>query len=459
MIISKPGISSSEIQTFDNPFIKLPIENFLDILEITPVPPQVALINAINDPQYRFVVATLARRTGKTFMSNLIAFLVCMIPGCNILIMAPNYSLSSISWDLQKKFIQQFDLKLERNNAKDKILEWSNGSTVRVGSVSQVDSVIGRSYDFILFDEAAINDKGGEAFMTQLMPTLDKPNAKAVFISTPRHRNWFYDYYMRGFDDTGNFSEWVSILATYKDNPRVDPKVIATARASMSKAEFEQEYECSFVALQGQVWNLPSNNVVEIDVDKIVVEDIVAGLDVGFTDPTALIVIYTDGYYFYCVKEYIDNGRTTAEHAEVIKEMTEDVDFIYIDSAAAQTAHDLAETYDIGTVYADKSKLDGLGYVASIVENGRLFVDASCTELIWSMENYVWDTREGLRKEDTLNTGTSKRASHMCDALRYALYSHAYSMEGLIDIDAVPPAPDFPVYDKNEVLARPRSWI
>lgn len=464
MIISREGISSTEITQYptDERFIKLPIENFLDILGQTPVPPQIALVNAINDPRYRFVVAALARRTGKTHISNLIAFLLCMIPGTNILIMAPNYSLSAISWELQKNFINQFDLKLVRNNAKDKIIEVSNGSTIRMGSVTQADSVVGRSYDLILFDEAALNDKGGEAFMIQLLPTLDKTGAKAIFISTPRHRNWFYDYYMNGYSDDPALSEWVSILATYKDNPRVDLRVIETARATMSKAEFEQEYECSFVALQGQVWNLPASSIVEIDETKIDVLDIVCGLDIGFKDPTALLVVLTDGYYFYVVAEYADNLKTTAEQAKAIRSLTEEdyvADFIYIDSAAAQTAYDLVEMYDIGTIKAKKSKLDGIGYISSLVETGRLFVDSSCIELIWSMENYTWDNREGIRKEDTNNNGDSKRASHLCDALRYALYTHAYGVISVTDIDEIPVAPEFTVVDKADILAKPRTWI
>ena len=104
MQISREGISSTELQDFgENRFIKIPIENYLQLIDITPVPPQIALINAVNSPDYRFIVAVLNRRTGKSFMSNLIGHLVTLMPGCNILILAPNYSLSAISWDIQRK--------------------------------------------------------------------------------------------------------------------------------------------------------------------------------------------------------------------------------------------------------------------------------------------------------------------------------------------------------------------
>ena len=37
-------------------FIKLPIEGYLDLLNITPNSSQTAIINAINNPKYRFVL-------------------------------------------------------------------------------------------------------------------------------------------------------------------------------------------------------------------------------------------------------------------------------------------------------------------------------------------------------------------------------------------------------------------
>ncbi len=60
---------------------------------------------------------------------------------------------------------------------------------------------------------------GGDAFRVQLRPTLDKPNSKALFISTS-WGNWFKEFYAYGFDDT--LPNWVSIHGTYRDNPRAD---------------------------------------------------------------------------------------------------------------------------------------------------------------------------------------------------------------------------------------------
>jgi len=422
MEISRADISSTELVDYKHKsFLRLQIDKYLELLpnEIELNAPQTALINAVNNPSYRFIVAALARRTGKSYISNVIGHLVTLIPGSSVLVIAPNYSLSQISWDLQRNFLKLFAIEVTKANAKDKILELSNGSSVRMGSITQVDSVVGRSYDLIIFDEAALNNAGEEAFNTQLRPTLDKKNSKCIFISTPRGRNWFYSFWKRGFSD--EFPAWASLRSTWKDNPRIDKNDIIEARKSISKATFEQEYECSFNVLEGTVYNFNRECITEIS--EYPKYDIIAGLDVGFRDATALCIIATDGKQFYLIDEYMDSGKTTATHAAKIKELIDkyDVDFVYIDSAAQQTKYDLAMEYDICTINANKSILDGIGYVASVIDHNNLLVDSKCTHSIDSLENFRWDTR--VVTEKTYHD----EYSHMADAIRYALYSHRFN--------------------------------
>ena len=429
--ISRKDIFAEYIADYcqESKFLKLPVEPYMDLLGITPLPSQVAIINAINNPKYRFVCAAISRRQGKTYIANIIGQLVSLVPNSNILIMSPNYALSQISFDLQRTLIKHFDLEVVRDNAKDKVIEISNGSTIRMGSVNQVDSCVGRSYDLIIFDEAALAD-GRDAFNVALRPTLDKDNSKAIFISTPRGRNnWFAEFFDRGFID--DFPEWISIKASYKSNPRMSETDIQEARKSMSEAEFRQEYEADFNTYEGQVWNFKFDecvgNFTEIDTSEM---DIFAGLDVGYRDPTAFCVIaysWDEGKY-YLVDEYLDSERTTEQHAAEIQSMIDkwDIDYIYIDSAAQQTRFDFAQNYDITTVNAKKSILDGISHVEGIVDNNNLLVDQFCKETLQALDQYQWDPNPNLLKEKPKHN----RASHMADALRYALYSFQTSNSG-----------------------------
>jgi hypothetical protein len=422
--VSRRDIISDEIVELGSEakFLKLPIGPYLNLLNVKPLPSQVAIINAINNPKYRFVSAAVSRRQGKTYIANIIGQLVSLVPGSNILIMSPNYALSQISFDLQRNLIKHFDLEVTKDNAKDKVIEISNGSTIRMGSVNQVDSCVGRSYDLIIFDEAALAD-GKDAFNVALRPTLDKPNSKALFISTPRGRNnWFSEFYYRGYSD--EFQEWCSIRATYLDNPRMSQSDINEARKSMSEAEFKQEYEADFNTYEGQIWKFNFETQVkdlsQFDTSKM---DVFAGLDVGFKDPTAMCVLAYDWDEdkYYLVDEYFNAERTTEQHAIEIQKLIErwDIDFIYIDSAAQQTRFDFAQNYDISTINAKKSVLDGISHVAGISDNDKLFVDQECRESLKCLDSYQWDPNPNLIREKPKHN----MASHMADGLRYALYS------------------------------------
>ena len=429
--ISRADVSCGEILDLQSEtrFLKLPTDPYLNLLGVVPLPSQVAIINAINNPKYRFVCAAVSRRQGKTYIANIIGQLVSLVPGSNILIMSPNYALSQISFDLQRNLIKHFDLEVAKDNAKDKVIELTNGSTVRMGSVNQVDSCVGRSYDLIIFDEAALAD-GKDAFNVALRPTLDKDNSKAIFISTPRGRNnWFAEFFDRGFND--EFPEWCSIRATYKDNPRMSEMDIQEAKKSMSDSEFRQEYEADFNTYEGQIWNFNHEKCVsnndELDTRRM---DVFAGLDVGYRDPTAFCVIAYDWdeELFYVLDEYLDAEKTTEQHAAVIRDLINkwDIDYIYIDSAAQQTRFDFAQNYDISTVNAKKSILDGIAQVASVVDNDKMMVDQRCTEVLSCLDQYQWDPNPNLAKEKPKHN----RASHMADALRYALYSFETSQTG-----------------------------
>jgi phage terminase large subunit len=425
LVVSRSDVEVEEIVEFDaqRRFIKLPIINYLKLLNIydTINRPQVALINAVNDPKYRFICAALARRLGKTYIANVIGQLVTLVPGSNVLIISPNYNLSSISFELQRKLIKHFDLEVARDNLKDKIIELSNGSTIRMGSLGTVDSTVGRSYDLIIFDEAALGEGGEAAFNVALRPTLDKPNAKAIFISTPRGRNnWFSQFWNRGFDP--NFPEWVSLQADYTENTRMAESDVQEAKRSMSKAEFEQEYLASFTVFEGQIYSLTETDVCEPPEELR--GEAFAGCDPGYRDETAYCVIVYDwsSDCFWIVDEYLKAEQTTQQHAEVFQQLntTHGVEVTFIDSAAAQFASDLAYLYNISTTKAKKDVLPGIAYVQTLLQQNRLKVAPHCTNVRAMFDQYRWDQREGLQRERPQHD----RYSHMADAVRYALYSY-----------------------------------
>lgn len=428
MLVSR-SINTTEILEFPvaSRFLKLPIQNFLKIEGIDPLAPQIAMINSINDPQYRFVVGCLSRRTGKTFIANAIAFIKAMEPGSNILIISPNYSLSSISWKEQERMLVKHGIEIKSKNKTDKEIVLENGSLIKFGSVSQADSCVGRSYALLLFDECAIDPNGMEAFNIQLRPTLDTANSKAIFISTPRAGNWFKDFYERGFSE--EYPSWVSVHSTWEDNPRLTDQDVKEARLGMSKAEFEQEYCASFVTMDGQIYEDFDQDTMVRDLSGIDFSDeyayeTIMGIDPGYRDPTASLVLkyHHDSDTFYLVWDYLKAGGNTAVHAEAF--LTADaqykIDQVFCDSAAAQFREDLVSMFDFPSNAANKSVLDGISYVQRLIQQGKLIVHSECVDSINMLLNYRWDPNPNLIKPKPVHD----THSHLSDALRYAMYSY-----------------------------------
>ena len=332
--------------------------------------------------------------------------------------MSPNYNLSSISFELQRRFIKNFDLEVEKDNLKDKVIELKNGSTIRMGSISTVDSSVGRSYDLIIFDEAALGTDAENAFNTSLRPTLDKLGSKAIFISTPRGKNnWFSKFFRRGEDPL--YPEWVSIHADYTENTRMSEKDVNEAKNSMSKDEFEQEYMASFNSFEGQIYSFSSRHILDfIVLDRT---EYIAGLDPGYKDPTAFLVLAYMHDKFHVVDEYLETSLVTSEHAEKMQTFIDKwgIEVVFIDSSAAQFAADLAYIYNIATAKSKKDVLPGIAYVKTLIETDRLFVSPHCVHTIAMLEQYSWDPRTTLLTEKPKHDGYS----HMADALRYALYT------------------------------------
>lgn len=200
----------------------------------------------------------------------------------------------------------------------------------------------------------------------------------------------------------------------------MDEANVAEARRSMSKNEFEQEYMANFNVFEGQIFQVETKFIEEYEHEAGC--EYFAGLDPGYRDPTAMVVVSYNPRtsVFHIIDEYLENERTTPEHAESIKELVSkwQIDPIFIDSAAAQFASDLAYVHDIATINAKKSVLPGIAFVQGLFQQERIKISPQCTETIAALDQYQWDPRETLLVEKPKH-----EHSHIPDAMRYALYT------------------------------------
>ena len=81
------------------------------------------------------------------------------------MVVAPNFSLSSIIWDYVTQIIRDLRVECDRLNQKDKVVRLINNSTFRLLSANNRDSLLGRAAHLLIVDEAAVIN-GDEYFYT-----------------------------------------------------------------------------------------------------------------------------------------------------------------------------------------------------------------------------------------------------------------------------------------------------
>lgn len=389
-------------------------------------PSQQGMVDGLD--KYRNWVHISARRTGKSSAAAVIALAKLLEPNQQVIVVAPDYNLSSIIWDYTTELIEAFNIETKRFNLKDRVVKLINDSTLRLLSANNRGSLVGRAANLIIVDEAALIDDD-EYFTRDLRPALSTfPDSRVLFISTPRGtENYLYRYFMRGGDKS--FPEWGSAIYDWTANPRLQEEDILEAKRAMSTALFRQEYYCEWATFEGQIYELKDDK----HLTSLVTEDaafiikpkdprytFIAGLDVGFRDPTALVILACDKDNYFVVDEYIAKERSTTAHAGPIKSKLDywGVENIYIDSAAQQTKSDLAFEHDIICENAVKSVNDGITFIQGLVENDKLFFDITNTKECYAdMKAYRWLKNSNPPKPDHKN-------SHYPDALRYAAYTY-----------------------------------
>ena len=382
---------------------------------------------------HRFWVHISARRTGKSVGAAMLALAKLLEPNQQVMIIAPNYALSSIIWEYVKSFIEQLGLETKKKNEKDKVVVLSNDSVFRLLSANNRESLVGRGANFLIIDEAALI-QDNEYFERDLRPALSTySDSRALFISTPRGKaNYLYDYYLRGNVNHIEYPEWGSGLFDWTSNPILSQEDIDEARKSTtSQKYFLQEYYCEWTVFEGQIFSMDEDKHLQ-DLSYIQAKDptfdFIAGLDMGYRDETAFIVIATDGEKYYIVDEYVTKETPTPVMAEKIKEMQEEwgIDNIYIDSASAQAKADLAYEYDIYCDNAIKSVNDGIAHIQGLVEKDKLICDLSNAQRCFTaLSGYHWKDKIETQKP------VHDEHSHPCDAIRYAIYSHQKNSVGI----------------------------
>jgi phage terminase large subunit-like protein len=190
----------------------------------------------------RFKVVVGGRRLGKSRLSAvslLVEGLQCPVGSC-VMYVAPTLQQAKvILWDLLMDIGRDV---IQSSHVNDQVITLVNGAKIYLRGSDRPDTLRGVSLTYLVLDEVA--DIKPDTWERILRAALADKKGKALFIGTPKGRNWFYDMYNLGLE--GKDPEWKSWHFTSKDNPLIDPAEIAAAKSTLSSFAFKQEFEASF---------------------------------------------------------------------------------------------------------------------------------------------------------------------------------------------------------------------
>ena len=184
----------------------------------------------ILESDKRFRVVMCGRRFGKSELSQILAVSYA-VKGLQVAYITPTYKLAKVFFGRLTE-----SLPFPKNKSDLKI-DFTNGGQVEFFTGERLDNLRGRKFHLVIIDEASFIPDLENGWNNSIRPTLTDYKGKAVFLSTPKGKNYFYSLFMKAGEN-----DWASFKFTSYDNPHIDPNEIDDARMQLPEVVFEQEY-------------------------------------------------------------------------------------------------------------------------------------------------------------------------------------------------------------------------
>ena len=194
----------------------------------------------------RFKVLAAGRRFGKTRLGAAMC-LETALSGKRAWWIGPSYKMAHVGW----RGIRQLASQIPGAEIRqvDRIVTMPGGGWAQVRSADDPQSLRGEGLDFVVLDECAFMREA--AWQEALRPSLADRKGRALFISTPKGRNFFWRLWQRG-QEGGD--EWVSFQFPTSANPYIDQGEIDAAQANLPERIFQQEFLASFLEDAGGIF-------------------------------------------------------------------------------------------------------------------------------------------------------------------------------------------------------------
>ena len=187
---------------------------------------------AVYESAARFRVVMCGRRFGKSELA-ITEIVINGVHGKQVAYITPTYNLAKAFFD---KLVKAVPFPANRSELT---IQFVNGGSVQFFTGERLDNLRGRKFHLVVIDEASFIPDLENGWLNSIRPTLTDYKGRALFLSTPRGKNYFFSLYNKGINGE---TDWQSFKFSTYDNPYIDPYEIDDARRQLPEAVFNQEY-------------------------------------------------------------------------------------------------------------------------------------------------------------------------------------------------------------------------
>lgn len=303
-------------------------------------PEQLRLMQAVAQ-KIRFPVVPAGRRSGKTERAKrFLAKQAMQNPNERYFAAAPTYNQAKKIWWDDLKMLTLSVLHIKKPSESNLIIYLPNGTEIHILGLDQPQRIEGIEWTGGVIDEIA--DLKSEALEANIMPALNTVNptrpdyrAWCWFIGVPDGLNHYYD--MAEYARTSGDPDWGYFH--WKSEEILPADVIASAKRTMSKKQYNQEYCASFETASGRIYEEYDGRIGGYNYTDRTVQphdELFWMHDQNYTPLSSAIAVVTNGVPYICdeiVLESAVSRQSAEEFVEKYKDHKNKIVNIYGDPA------------------------------------------------------------------------------------------------------------------------------
>ena len=164
--------------------------------------------------------------------------------GAHVAWMAPTYKNSRPLWRWSENTVGPLKTHGVQVSRAERVIQFPTGGFLGVYSADNPDAIRGEAFHLVILDEAA--RIGEETWQDAVQPTLADYGGRAILISTPKGKNWFFNEFKRAQTSVAEIAAAFNAPTADNPNPNIQ-RAAELARTRVPEMTYRQEWLAQFL--------------------------------------------------------------------------------------------------------------------------------------------------------------------------------------------------------------------